>query len=96
MTFTSLYIIRCLLIYCTVHNEVKMSAFIFLYVLFHVQDNEVFVYKVGEPHTHLEGYPKPLKDVLGIEGPIDAAFVCADHHIAHVIKGLASIGMLVL
>lgn len=95
MTFTRLYNIRCLLNYCTVLNEVKMSAFIFSYVLFHVQDNEVFVYKVGEPHTHLEGYPKPLKDVLGIEGPVDAAFVCADHHIAHVVKGI-SIGMLVL
>uniref|UniRef100_A0A8C2GZ58 Hemopexin a n=1 Tax=Cyprinus carpio TaxID=7962 RepID=A0A8C2GZ58_CYPCA len=51
-------------------------------------DNEVFVYKVGEPHTHLEGYPKLLKDVLGIEGPVDAAFACAEHHIAHVIKGI--------
>ncbi len=50
-----------------------------------------------ESHTHTwKVTPKPLKDVLGIEGPIDAAFVCADHHIAHVIKGLASIGMLVL
>uniref|UniRef100_A0A9J8DEF2 Glutamine amidotransferase class 1 domain containing 3 n=2 Tax=Cyprinus carpio TaxID=7962 RepID=A0A9J8DEF2_CYPCA len=64
-----------------------MSAYIFSCVLFHVQDNEVFVYKVGEPHTHLEGYPKLLKDVLGIEGPVDAAFACAEHHIAHVIKG---------
>ncbi|XP_016344330.1 hemopexin isoform X1 [Sinocyclocheilus anshuiensis] len=55
--------------------------------LYMIKDNEVFVYKAGEPHTHLEGYPKPLKEVLGIEGPVDAAFVCADHHIAHVIKG---------
>uniref|UniRef100_A0A8C1VEY5 Hemopexin a n=1 Tax=Cyprinus carpio TaxID=7962 RepID=A0A8C1VEY5_CYPCA len=69
------------------HN-MKMSAYIFSCVLFHVQDNEVFVYKVGEPHTHLEGYPKLLKDVLGIEGPVDAAFACAEHHIAHVIKGI--------
>lgn len=48
----------------------------------------MFVYKVGEPHTHLEGYPKPLKEVLGIEGPVDAAFVCNDKHIAHIIKGM--------
>uniref|UniRef100_A0A4W5JF99 Hemopexin n=1 Tax=Hucho hucho TaxID=62062 RepID=A0A4W5JF99_9TELE len=52
-----------------------------------VQDDKVYVYKVGEPHTHLEGYPKPLLEVLGVEGPIDAAFVCQDHHIAHIIKG---------
>lgn len=47
----------------------------------------MFLYKVGEPHTHLDGYPKPVKEELGIEGPIDAAFVCEDHHIAHLIKG---------
>lgn len=72
-----------------------MYAFVISYILFHAQDNDVFVYKVGEPHTHLEGYPKPLKEELGIEGPVDAAFVCADKHIAHVIKGIIS-GMLVL
>lgn len=72
-----------------------MYAFISSYILFHAQDSEVFVYKVGEPHTHLEGFPKPLKEVLGIEGPVDAAFVCADHHIAHVVKGMST-DMLVL
>lgn len=55
--------------------------------LFFRQDDQVFLYKVGEPHTHLDGYPKPVKEELGIEGPIDAAFVCEDHHIAHLIKG---------
>ncbi|PWS22314.1 hypothetical protein DKP78_19030, partial [Enterococcus faecium] len=40
-----------------------------------------------DPHTHLEGYPKPLKEEFGLEGPVDAAFICGDHHIAHVIKG---------
>uniref|UniRef100_A0AAY4D795 Hemopexin n=1 Tax=Denticeps clupeoides TaxID=299321 RepID=A0AAY4D795_9TELE len=55
--------------------------------LFSLQDDKVFVYKIGEPHTHLEGYPKPLKEVLGIEGPVDAAFICKDHHIVHIIKG---------
>ena len=47
----------------------------------------VYVYKVGEPHTLLDGYPKPLKEELGLEGPVDAAFVCQDHHIAHIVKG---------
>lgn len=54
--------------------------------LFH-QDDELYVYKTGEPHTHLEGYPKPVEAELGIQGPIDAAFVCGDHHIAHIVKG---------
>ena len=52
-----------------------------------IQDDHLFLYKVGEPHTHLDGYPKPVKEELGIEGPIDAAFICEDHHIAHIIKG---------
>lgn len=52
-----------------------------------MQDNVLYVYMVSEPHTLVEGYPKAVKDVLGLEGPIDAAFVCQDQHIAHVIKG---------
>lgn len=51
------------------------------------QNDKIHIYKTGTAHTHLEGYPKPLKEELGIEGPIDAAFVCGDHHIAHLIKG---------
>ncbi|KAM4557771.1 LOW QUALITY PROTEIN: hemopexin [Odontesthes bonariensis] len=51
--------------------------------------------KIGEPHTHLDGYPKPVKDELGIEGPIDAAFVCGDHHIVHIMEDIVSRGNLV-
>lgn len=52
-----------------------------------LQDRQVFLYRVGEPHTHLDGYPKPLMEELGIEGPVSAAFMCEDHHIAHIVKG---------
>lgn len=55
--------------------------------LYMIKDNELYVYKTGAAHTLLEGYPKPVKEELGIEGPIDAAFVCEDRHIAHIIKG---------
>ncbi|XP_056321489.1 hemopexin [Danio aesculapii] len=68
------------------HSEVD-SVFSYDGHFYMIKDNNVFVYKVGKPHTHLEGYPKPLKDVLGIDGPVDAAFVCADHHVVHIIKG---------
>ncbi|XP_042175946.1 hemopexin isoform X1 [Oncorhynchus tshawytscha] len=68
------------------HSEVD-ATFSYENHLYMVKDDKVYVYKVGEPHTHLDGYPKALKEVLGVEGPIDAAFVCQDHHIAHVIKG---------
>lgn len=47
----------------------------------------MFLYKVGEPHTHVDGYPKSVKEELGLEGPIDAAFMCNDQNTTHVIKG---------
>ncbi|XP_069573134.1 hemopexin [Brachyistius frenatus] len=68
------------------HSEVD-AVFTYQDHLYMFKDDQVFLYKIGEPHTHLDGYPKNVKDELGIEGPIDAAFVCEDHHIAHLIKG---------
>ncbi|XP_070832629.1 hemopexin [Chaetodon trifascialis] len=68
------------------HSEVD-AVFSYDDHLYMIKDEHVFLYKVGEPHTHVDGYPKPVKDELGIEGPIDAAFVCEDHHIVHIIKG---------
>uniref|UniRef100_A0AAY4D923 Hemopexin n=1 Tax=Denticeps clupeoides TaxID=299321 RepID=A0AAY4D923_9TELE len=68
------------------HSEVD-TVFSYNGHFYMIKDDKVFVYKIGEPHTHLEGYPKPLKEVLGIEGPVDAAFICKDHHIVHIIKG---------
>ncbi|XP_041940322.1 hemopexin-like [Alosa sapidissima] len=68
------------------HSEVD-AVFAYEGHMHMIKDNEVFVYKIGEPHTHLEGYPKSLKDELGLDGPVDAAFICKDNHIVHVIKG---------
>ncbi|KAM4608783.1 hemopexin [Polymixia lowei] len=68
------------------HSEVD-AVFSHEDKLYMIKDEEVFVYKVGEPHTHMEGFPKPVKEELGIEGPIDAAFTCQDRDIAHIIKG---------
>ncbi|KAM9347812.1 hemopexin [Symphorus nematophorus] len=68
------------------HSEVD-AVFTYEDHLYMIKDDQLYVYKVGEPHTHLDGYPKPVKDELGIEGPIDAAFVCEDHHNVHLIKG---------
>lgn len=47
----------------------------------------MFLYKDGEPHTLVDGYPKSVKEELGLEGPIDAAFMCNDQNTTHVIKG---------
>ncbi|CAJ1079833.1 Hypothetical predicted protein [Xyrichtys novacula] len=45
-----------------------------------------YAYNVAEPHDHLDGNPKTVKEVLGLDGPIDAAFIC-EGDIAHVIRG---------
>ncbi|XP_052004541.1 hemopexin-like [Xyrauchen texanus] len=54
--------------------------------LYFIKDEQVFIYKSGDEHTLIEGYPKPLKEELGIDGPVNAAFVCGEYEIVHVIK----------
>ncbi|XP_061826946.1 hemopexin [Nerophis lumbriciformis] len=68
------------------HNDVD-AVFSYHSHLYMIKDDQVYAYKVSNPHTLAEGFPKPIKEELGLEGPIDAAFVCEDHHIAHLIKG---------
>uniref|UniRef100_A0A8C6LV88 Hemopexin a n=1 Tax=Nothobranchius furzeri TaxID=105023 RepID=A0A8C6LV88_NOTFU len=68
------------------HSDVD-AVFSYNNHLYMIKDKQLYVYKVGEPHTLLAGYPKTVKEELGIEGPIDAAFVCQDDHIAHIVKG---------
>ncbi|KAK2850279.1 hypothetical protein Q7C36_009062 [Tachysurus vachellii] len=56
-----------------------------------VKDDKVYVYNIshkqGEPHTLRQGYPKSVKEALGLEGHIDAAFICPNVPIVHVIQG---------
>lgn len=52
-----------------------------------LQGNQVYIYKGGAHYTLVEGYPKTLKEELGIEGRVDAAFVCPNENIVHVIQG---------
>ncbi|KAL6485038.1 hypothetical protein MHYP_G00070830 [Metynnis hypsauchen] len=63
------------------------AAFSYDGKLYIIKGEQLFVYKSGADYALIEGYPKPLKDELGIEGPIDATFVCGDHEVVHVIKG---------
>ncbi|XP_012697792.1 hemopexin-like [Clupea harengus] len=51
-----------------------------------IKGDQVYIYKSGPGYALIEGYPKSLKEELGVEGPVDAAFVCGEHEIAHVIK----------
>ena len=51
------------------------------------QENKVFAYKSGDQYQLVEGYPKTLQEELGIEGPLDATFVCGESSTLYVIKG---------
>ncbi|KAL1246820.1 hypothetical protein QQF64_034808 [Cirrhinus molitorella] len=52
-----------------------------------IQGGQVYIYKSAAHYTLIEGYPKPLKDELGIDGPVDAAFLCPNQHIVTIIQG---------
>ncbi|XP_042369124.1 hemopexin [Plectropomus leopardus] len=55
--------------------------------IYFIKDNQVYIYKADAPYTLIEGYPKTLKEELGIEGRVDAAFVCPAEHTVHIIQG---------
>lgn len=52
-----------------------------------IKDDQIYIYKVDAHSTLIEGYPKTLKEELGIEGHVDAAFLCPNKHTVHVIQG---------
>nr|CCA29190.1 warm temperature acclimation protein 65-2 [Lateolabrax japonicus] len=55
--------------------------------IYFIKDDQVYIYKEGAHYTLIEGYPKTLKEELGIEGRVDAAFVCPNEHTVHIIQG---------
>jgi len=56
-------------------------------VLYIIKEDQVFAYRSGEQYDLVEGYPKGLAEELGIQGPVDATFVCGEHSVLHVVKG---------
>ncbi|KAK7130370.1 hypothetical protein R3I93_019869 [Phoxinus phoxinus] len=52
-----------------------------------VQGSQVYIYKSAAHYTLIEGYPKPLKEELGIDGPVDAAFLCPKQDTVYFIQG---------
>lgn len=57
-----------------------------------LQGKQVYIYKSGAHYTLIEGYPKTLEEELGVEGPVDAAFVCPDQHTVHIFQGKSTLG----
>ncbi|XP_034031396.1 hemopexin-like [Thalassophryne amazonica] len=53
-----------------------------------IKNDQVYIYKKeASKYTLVDGYPKTLKEELSIEGHVDAAFICNNEHIVHVIQG---------
>ncbi|XP_075905484.1 hemopexin [Nelusetta ayraudi] len=63
------------------------AVFSFSDKMYMIKDDKVYIYKTGAHYTLVQGYPKTLSEELGIEGPVDAAFVCPNENIVHIIKG---------
>uniref|UniRef100_A0AAY4F038 Hemopexin n=1 Tax=Denticeps clupeoides TaxID=299321 RepID=A0AAY4F038_9TELE len=52
-----------------------------------IKGNQVYIYKADAHYTLIDGYPKPLKDELGVQGPVDAAFMCEGEPTVFLIQG---------
>ncbi|XP_058478062.1 hemopexin [Solea solea] len=63
------------------------AVFSFVDKIYMIKDEQVYIYKTAAHYTLIEGYPKTLKEELGIEGHVDAAFVCPGEHTVHIIQG---------
>jgi len=55
-----------------------------------LQDDLIYIYKTAAHYLLVDGYPKTLKEELGIEGHVDAAFVCPGQHTVYLIQGMIS------
>nr|XP_046238839.1 hemopexin [Scatophagus argus] len=52
-----------------------------------IKGDQVYLYKGAAHYTLIEGYSKSLKEELGVEGHVDAAFVCPGEHTVNIIQG---------
>uniref|UniRef100_A0A3Q1HXU4 Hemopexin n=1 Tax=Anabas testudineus TaxID=64144 RepID=A0A3Q1HXU4_ANATE len=55
--------------------------------IYMIKDDKIYIYKSAAHYNLIEGYPKSVKEELGIEGHVDAAFVCPNEHTVHLIQG---------
>ncbi|KAA8579525.1 hypothetical protein FQN60_006618 [Etheostoma spectabile] len=63
------------------------AVFSYTNKIYLIKGDQVYIYNTAVHYTLIEGYPKTLKEELGIEGHVDAAFVCPNEHTVHVIQG---------
>ncbi|XP_028321159.1 hemopexin [Gouania willdenowi] len=63
------------------------AVFSYANKIYMIKDDQVYIYKGDAHYTLISEYPKTLKEELGVEGHVDAAFVCPDEHMVHIIQG---------
>uniref|UniRef100_A0A3P8TIG3 Hemopexin n=1 Tax=Amphiprion percula TaxID=161767 RepID=A0A3P8TIG3_AMPPE len=63
------------------------AVFSYIDKIYLMKDDKVYIYKADAHYSLIEGYPKSLKEELGIEGHVDAAFLCPNEHTVHIIQG---------
>ncbi|XP_061571609.1 hemopexin-like [Cololabis saira] len=63
------------------------AVFSYTNKIYMIKGEQVYIYKADAHFTLIEGYPKTVKEELGFEGAVDAAFVCPNEHRLHVIQG---------
>ncbi|KAK6486710.1 hemopexin-like [Huso huso] len=68
------------------HDHIN-AVFTWDHKMYFIQGDQVYIYKSDVHYTLVEGYPKPVEEELGVKGPVDAAFLCGDSHLVHIIQG---------
>uniref|UniRef100_A0A3Q0SMM0 Hemopexin n=1 Tax=Amphilophus citrinellus TaxID=61819 RepID=A0A3Q0SMM0_AMPCI len=63
------------------------AAFSYTDKLYLIKGDQVYIYKADAHYTLIEGYPKTVREELGIEGTVDAAFLCPNQHTVHIFQG---------
>ncbi|KAL3999302.1 beta-1,4-N-acetylgalactosaminyltransferase 2 [Sarotherodon galilaeus] len=63
------------------------AVFSYTNKMYLIKDDQVYIYKTDAHYVLIEGYPKSLREELGIEGTVDAAFLCPNEHTVHILQG---------
>ncbi|XP_061565399.1 hemopexin-like [Cololabis saira] len=63
------------------------AVFSYTNKIYMIKGEQVYIYKADAHFTLIEGYPKTVKEELGFEGAVDAAFVCPDEYNLYIIQG---------
>ncbi|XP_072239725.1 uncharacterized protein [Leuresthes tenuis] len=52
-----------------------------------IRGDQVYAFQPDAPYALIEGYPKTVKEELGFEGQVDAAFICPNQSTLYAVRG---------